>query len=346
MSTGKIDKRAVDAIQPGDRDRYLWDETLKGFGLKVTPAGRKVYLVQYRMRGGGRTRRVTIGRHGSPWTSDQARGEATRILGDVATGVDPAEARSRHSSGITVAELCDLYLAEGVATKRASTVAMDRSRIERHVKPLLGSTRVSEIRRADVERMMRDIANGKTAADRKTKPRGRSRVTGGEGAASRTVGMLGGIFAFAIGRGLRTDNPARSIKRYKERKRERYLSALELARLGTALAAAEAVGENPAAIAAIRLLALTGCRKAEILTLRWEYVDWERSRLALPDSRRGAKSVRLGAPALELLRTLPRREGNPFVIPGSKPGDHFKGLQKIWAGLREKAEIVVINETG
>ena len=239
MATGKITKRAVDAAKPGEHDAYLWDTDLSGFGLKVTPAGRKTYLVQYRVGGRrGRTRRVTIGRHGSPWTPESARKEAKRLLGEVGAGHDPAEERTQARHDPTVADLCDLYVAEGCATKKPSTVTTDRGRIERHIKPLLGRRKVASISRPDVQRFMQDVANGKTAADIKTGKGGRAIVTGGKGTATRTVGLLGGIFTFAIERGFRPDNPVRGVKRFTDKKFERFLSAAEIARLGDALSAA------------------------------------------------------------------------------------------------------------
>ena len=337
MATGRISKRTVDATTLGARDVYLWDADLAGFGLKVTPTGSKVYLAQYRIGGRkGRTRRVTIGRHGT-LTPDQARREARRLLGEVAAGRDPAEARAKARRELTVAELCELYLAEGVATKKQATVEMDRSRIARHIKPLLGHRQLRSITRADIERFMQDVAAGKTACDVKTELRGRAIVTGGKGAAVRALGLLGGIFTFAVDRGLRPDNPAHGIKRYAGRRKERFLSSVELARLGEALAAGEREGEHPSAVTAVRLLAFTGCRKSEILTLRWEYVDMERSCLRLPDSKTGAKVIPLGAPALELLASLPRVEGNPHVLPGARANGHYVGLPKAWQRIRRRA---------
>ncbi len=337
MVTGRISKRRVDATKPGARDVYLWDADLAGFGLKVTPTGSKVYLVQYRIDGRkGRTRRVTIGRHGT-LTPDQARREARRLLGEVATGRDPAEARAKARDDLTVAELCDLYLVEGVATKKPGTVEMDHSRVARHIKPLLGHRQLRSITRADIERFMQDVAAGKTACDEKTGPQGRAIVTGGKGAAVRALGLLGGIFTFAVDRGLRPDNPAHGIKRYPGRRKERFLSSVELERLGDALAAGEREGEHPSAVAAIKLLALTGCRKSEILTLRWDHVDVVRSRLRLPDSKTGARVIPLGATALELLASLHPLEGNPYVLPGDKAGAHFAGLPKAWTRIRRRA---------
>lgn len=334
---GKIIKRAVDALGPGELDAFLWDTDIKGFGLKVTPAGKKIYILQYRI--GGRLKRYTIGRHGSPWTPDSARKEAGRLLGLVADNKDPAETKAAAKNEKTIAQLCDQYLAEGCATKKASTLAMDRCRIERHIKPLIGRMRVGVVTRADVTRFMQDVAAGKTARDEKTGSRGRSIVRGGKGVATRTVGLLGAIFTFSVEQGLRPDNPVRGVKRYADRKNERFLSPAELARLGEALSTAEQNGENPFALAAIRLLSFTGCRKAEILSLRWKYVDLERKCLRLPDSKTGAKVIPLGAPAVQLLAALPRIEDNPYVFPSNSTERHFVGLQKIWKRLRERAEL-------
>ena len=331
----KITKRVVDAARPGEKDRFLWDSELKGFGLKVTPKGKKIYLVQFRLPG-STTKRFTIGQHGSPLTPDLARTEAQSILGLVAKGEDPSEAKRKAKSDINVAQLCERYLQEGTRTKTASTLGMDRSRLNSHVLPLLGSKRVSYVSKSDIDRMMRDIAQGKTSKDVKTKARGRSRVTGGEGVANRTLGMLGGIFEFAIQEGLRSDNPTRGVKKFKEKRLNRFLSNDELARLGEALRQSETEGVNAFAIAAIRLLLLTGCRKNEILSLRWSEVDVGQGFLHLEDSKTGARSVPIGAPARALLSELPRIEGNPHVICG-EGAKHYIGLQKVWTAIRAKA---------
>lgn len=340
MPTAKLTKRVVESVAPSDKDSYLWDRLLPGFGVKITPTGSRVYLVQYRIGGRrGRTRRVTIGRHGV-LTPQKARQRATKLLGQVADSKDPAEDKAKLRNDPTVAELCKVYLAEGCATKKPGTVANDRSRIKRHIEPLLGTRRAGSITRGDVERFLASVAAGKTAVDEKTgKPRGRAIVKGGQGIASRTVELLGSIFGFAIARGLRADNPVRGVKRFARPKRERFLSHAELFRLGDALIAAANHGENAAAIAAIRLLLLTGCRKSEILAARWEWVDFERRCLSLPDSKTGARVVPLAAPALAILAALPRIKGNPYVLAGKKTGQHLVGLQKIWKRVVIRAEL-------
>jgi integrase len=220
--------------------------------------------------------------------------------------------------------------------KKASTLATDRSNIERHIKPLLGRKRVRSLTRLDVEKFQRDVATGKTAVDVRTKPRGRAIVRGGEGTAARATAVLGTLFTYAVKERIRSDNPVRGVTLYEGEKKERFLKAAELANLGDALSGAQKGGENPFAVAAIRLLVLTGARKSEILTLKWDHVDSERGCLRLPDSKTGAKVIPLGAAALETLSEIPRVEGNPYVLPGLERR-HFVGLQKTWERIRKRA---------
>lgn len=333
----KITKRAVDAARAGAKDSFLWDTEIKGFGLKVTPKGKKVYVLQYRQHGA--LRRYTIGAHGSPWTAEKARDEALRLLGLAKDGKDPSDAKKAEREAKTVSDLCDLYLKEGCGAKKASTIATDKGRIERHIKPLLGRKRVKDVTPNDIKKFLQDVASGKTATNVKTGKHGRARVSGGKGTATRTVGLLGGIFSFAIDGGMRSDNPVRGVKRYADRRNERFLSPKELAKLGDALTAAEAEGENNGAINALRLLILTGCRKSEILTLQWKHVNFETGYLELPESKTGQKRIPLGAPALELLTNQPRIKGNPYVFPGEKEGKHLVGLPKVWNRIKAKAEL-------
>ncbi|MBF0632747.1 MAG: site-specific integrase, partial [Magnetococcales bacterium] len=234
-------------------------------------------------------------------------------------------------------ELCDLYMAEGTATKKASTLAIDRGRIARHIVPLMGRKRVDQITRADVQRFMIDVAAGKTAADIKTGPKGRAIVTGGEGTATRCMGLLGAIFGFAMERGLREDNPVHWVRKYAGQRRERFLTGEELTRLGEVMQEMEQDGVNPVAIASLRLLLLTGMRRGEVLTLEWSHVDFERECLRLPDAKTGFKVVHLGAAALELLSNLPRIQGNTYCFPGAVDGQSLVGLPRIWRKIRERA---------
>jgi integrase len=333
----KITKRIVDAARPRERDTFIWDTETRGFGLKVTPAGKRIYIVQARHK--GPPVRYTIGKHGAPWTPDSARDEATRALGQIAAGINPNRAKAEGNLDQTVAELCDLYLAEGCDKKKPATMKVERGLIKRHIKPLLGRKRLRSITRADVERFMADIAAGKTAADEKTGPRGRARVRGGQGTSNRTTALLSSMLTFAAERGLRPDNPAHGIKKYRQQDRDHFLSPKEMTVLGDILSRVEADNGNLYAVAAIRLLVLTGCRKNEILSLKWGWVDFERASLRLPDSKTGAKVVPLATPALSLLQALPRIEGNDHVFPSTRGDGHLVGLQKVWARIRDLANI-------
>ncbi len=339
--TRRITKRLVDALRPGE---IAWDSDVRGFGVRRQRKA-KIYVLKTRI--GGRARWFAIGEHGAPWTPEMARRETRRILGEVAAGRDPAKIRDDKRTAGTVAELCDAYMAAAPSRvlkksgrpKKPSTLATDKGRVERHIKPLLGRLQVGAVTTEDVRRFLADVAAGKTAADVRTGPRGRAIVEGGEGTASRTVGLLGGIFSFSVEKGLRADNPVRGVARFKDREAERYLSAGELARLGQALAAAERAGENPMAVAGVRLLIFTGARKSEIMTARWDYVDGEHGYLRLPDSKSGKKLLPLGAPALDVLAKLPRIEGNPYILPGEKPGAPYTGLPKAWERIRARAKL-------
>jgi integrase len=338
---GKITKRVVDAAQNRSATYLVRDSEVKGFVLVVTPAGAKSYAVDYRA-GSGRAapkRRLTIGKHGSPWTPETARAEAKRLLAEVAAGRDPAAARREERQALTFSELINLYLAEGAGHKKASTLKADRGRIEHHLLPLLGKLRADRIGRAEIERMRNAVAASKTAEkiDCGGKRRPGSIATGGKGAAAQCVALVGSIYAFGIGRGLYAENPARGVKKAPVRKVERYLSEVEIARLAEALDAEAQKSGNPYPPAAIKLLLLTGCRKGEIVNLRWDHVDFERECLRLADSKTGAKVVYLSAPVRALLCELPRTANTSRVLPGARADSSGPAIDKVWSRVRRAA---------
>ena len=339
---GKITKRAVDGLTAaGETEAILWDTEVKGFGIRARKGGGKSYILHYRV-GGGRAaalRKLTIGKHGSPWTPETARAEAKRLLGEVAAGRDPATARKADRDGLSFNELVDLYLAEGVAHKKASTIRVDRGRFEHHLRPLLGKLRADRITRADVEKMRNAVTAGKTAEHiepGEKRPSG-TLAKGGKGVAAQCVISVSAIFSFAIERGLCAANPARGVKKAPVRKIERFLSEAEIGRLAAALDAEAQRTRNPFPSAAIKLLLLTGCRRGEIVNLRWEHVDFEHGCLRLPDSKTGAKVVYLNAPARALLQGLPRVEENPRVIPGARVESASAGIDNVWPNVRKAA---------
>lgn len=347
LSNTHLTKTAVDAATSRDRRYEIWDSELSGFGLRVEPTGRKIFIVRYRADGGGRNapkRLMTLGVYGVITPKD-ARDQATKILGAVSSGGDPAGDLRRKRQDLTISELCDLYLREACVAKKPATKAIESGRIERHIKPLIGAKRLSSVRQSDVLWMMRQIAEGKTKADLKTRARGRAIVKGGQGTASRTVVQLSSMFSYAVREGAMEANPAKGIRRWKDGKRERYLSEPELKRLGEAITAAEVSGANPKATAIIRLLALTGARKGEIIQLKWCEVDFDLGFLRLLDSKTGAKAIPVGKSALAILEQQKELEGSPYVFPADKLGrrgidrKYFQGTESFWYDIRKAANL-------
>lgn len=318
----KLTKRVVDGLEPPDqRDDILWDSQLPGFGLRIKPSGRRTYILQYR-NPQGRSRRFTIGLHG-PFTPDQARQEAKLLLADVARGLDPAESRKQDRDTLSLADLADRYMTEHAEPKKKpKSVKEDRRLWDQYVLPALGKRNVKDITRADVAKLHSSVGK-KTPTT-----------------ANRVLALLSKAFNLAEVWGIRPDgsNPCRHVKRFKERRVERFLSSEELARLGAVLTETERdQTEMPSVVLAIRLLALTGCRLGEILSLRWEHVDLRRGLLLLPDSKTGKKTVPLGAAAIEILTEAPRESENPYVVIGRRPGRPLVNLQLPWRRIREKA---------
>src|SRR5262249_12315997 len=318
----KITKRTVDQLAPSSRDVLLGDKEVKGFGLRCRSSGAKHYVLK--MRVGGRQRWITIGRHGSLWTPDTARREALRLLGLRAAGQDPAMDRDRQKGAITIAELGARFLQEDVSQHCKPRTAYEyRRAVQLFIEPALGCHRVSDLLRADVAQFHHDLRDRPYQAN-------------------RALGVLSKMMNLAEAWGLRPDgsNPCRHAKKYREDKRERYLTKEELQRLGAVLADAQTKAiESPFAIAAIGLLVLTGARLTGILNLRWECGDLENEVLRLADSKTGAKLIYLNAAAINLLRTMPRMSGNPYVIAGKNHGARLINLQKPWRRIRAKANL-------
>lgn len=327
----RLTKTAVEAIAPGSRDVYAWDEAVAGFGCKITPAAKRIYVLKYRANGGQRW--LTLGRHGEI-TTEQARIKAVKLRGAIAEGIDPSRIRDDRVAEPTINELADRYLSEHAEVrKKPSSAEEDRRNLALHVRPTLGETKAGDVTRQDILRLHHKLRATPTAAN-------------------RVNAVLGKMFELAEAWGIRPEasNPCRRIQKYKESSRDRFLSTDELNRLGKALDAAERDGEHPSGIAIIRLLLLTGCRRNEILTLQWSFVDFEHGCLRLPDTKTGAKVVHLGPPALDLLAGLPRFTG-PFVFPVARGTNvsrdrsrrvgagHFVGIERIWQRARARAGI-------
>jgi integrase/uncharacterized protein (DUF433 family) len=318
----KLTKRVVEGLPLKANNYIQFDADLPGFGVRVMPSGKRFFLIQYRRN--GRTRRVMLGQFG-PVTAELARQQALLLLGQVkGAGADPAADRNAERMAMTVTQLGARFLEQHVAIRcKPTTQAEYRRSVELFINPFFKNHRVRAVTTADVAEFHGAFAHVPYQAN-------------------RTLGVLSKMLSLAELWGLREkhSNPCEDVDRYPEHKRERFLSAEELGRLGVALNDYEKAGtESLFAVAAFRLLLFTGCRLREIQTLAWRSVYLQEGELRLPDSKTGAKTVHIGAAAVELLRGLPRLRDNPFVITGKKPGAYLTDLQRPWRKIRDAADL-------
>lgn len=315
----KLTKRIVDAAEVRATEYFIWDDDIPGLGLRVLPSGRKGYVVQY--RAGRRSRRMSLGAS-TVLTCEQARTRAITIIAAAKNGEDPAAERDAGRKVITVKELADRFDKEHISIRvKASTAKEYRRNLERFILPALGRLTITNITRADVAKFHHDLRHIPYQAN-------------------RCLEIISKMFSLAEMWGLRPDgsNPRKHIRKYPEEKRERFLSAAELRRIGDVLREMECEGiELSSAILATRLLIFTGCRLNEIMTLKWEYIDLSQKVLRLPDSKTGAKVVHLGQPAIELIETAKQVADNPWIITGTLEGKRLSDLQPFWQRVRARA---------
>ena len=314
-----ISRRTVEALPVGKREAVFWDHELSGFGVRVYPSGRKVYLVQ--TRSGGKSKRVTIGRHGV-LTAEQARRKAAQVIASIKAGEEPVRPQSPPDAGPTIAEVAERYMKEHVAVRcKPSTAIGCRYALDKYLLPAFGTRALGSIGREEVATLQYGLHKTPIMAN-------------------RIVDMLSRLFNMAEAWGIAPEggNPCRFVQKYKERSCERFLSEEEFRRLGRVLDDVEAEGKvSPSAVAAIRLLMLTGCRRGEIVTLRWEDVDLEAGDLRLRDAKTGARQVALSPAAVRVLSGIPRVADTPWVIAGRKPGTRLANLNASWLVVRARA---------
>jgi site-specific recombinase XerC len=348
----KLTKRVVDALQadPGGRDVSYFDDEIRGFGVRVKKSGAKAYILKYRNRF-GQQRKFHIARVGDI-TPDQARDRAIKLRGRIADGEDPVTDRNSQRNAQTVAQLCDEYLEAEQGRIKASTLAVDKSRIERHVKPLLGSRPVSSLTPADMEKFLRDVMAGKSVKPA-TKPSGKVKrprggvATGGPAVASRTLGMLGTILERSVRDSVLAKNPIRGIKRPKDQETKPAFSFDKVKALGAALR--EEAEENSTVESkesktgreSIRSLLLTGFRRMESLPLTWELIDAPAHCVRFKDTKSGKQMRAIGRSAIEHFASIKPKNAKPgdFAFPGSSRAGHLVGLPKMWERVAKRAKL-------
>ena len=317
-SSFRVSRRSVEALRVDRKDAVFWDRDLPGFGVRVHRSGRKTYVVQ--TRGPAGLKRVTIGQHGE-LTPEEARTEAREIIDRIKRGIDPTPDEAP-APELTIADLAERCVSAHVAVNcSAGTMKNYRNAIDGYIVPELGDLPLGAVDRAEVSALhyrLRDTPHQ----------------------ANRVIRVLSKIFSLAEAWGVVPPgtNPCKAVRLYKEGKRERFLKEDEYRRLGRVLDEAQAEGSlGPHGIAAIRLLLLTGCRRDEIVTLRWDDVDRAAGELRLRETKTGARMIPLTPAVEEVLAGIPRVPGNPWVIAGAKAGSHMANVDKVWRRLRERA---------
>ena len=318
-----LTNRAVAALRV-ERDTVFWDRDLPGFGIRVYPGGGKVYIAQAREP--DRTiRRVTVGRH-DVLNADQARQRAALVIARIRAGEDPVPLplAARFNGGPTVADLAERYLEEHVLVRiKPGTQFRVRGMLHSHILPALGRLPLEAVEPSHVSEFHQGLADRPVTAN-------------------KCVKVLSHMYRLGAGWGLVPEgfNPCRSVEKYPERSRERFLTDAEFTRLGRVLDEAVDSGSVPlTAVTAIRLLMLTGCRKNEILTLRWAEADLDAGELHLGDTKTGPRTVQLPPTAVALLEALPRRKDSPWVFPGNDRDGRYSGggLDHAWRTVRAAA---------
>jgi len=316
-SDTKLTKRIVDALSVETNDAVFWDRDLAGFGVRVYATDRKVYVVQ--SRGPWGPRRVTLGRHGE-LSCDEARKQAALVIDRIKRGEEPGP--KAPEAAPTVAVLAERFMREHVGTRcRPDTAATYRSLLKNHILPAMGGMTLADVDRARVSALHHSLRETPTLAN-------------------RAVVVLSKMFSLAEAWGLVPggSNPCRGLRRYRMRKRERFLTQDEFRRLGRALRDLEAEGRTwVSAVAAIRLLALTGCRRSEVLDLRWDDVDRTTGELRLRDAKAGPRMVPLTAPARDVLEGVPRSPDDTWVFPAGNGKGRPLSLSYYWGAVRERA---------
>jgi len=308
-----INKTVISRLHPGDT---VFDSALKGFGAR-----RQKHCVSYFLKTCVNSKQcfITIGKHGLPWTPDTARRQAMAYKADPSL----ANKKEKEDTNSTVSEIIEPFKQSHFPQLKPGTVKDYQSILDLKILPHLGEKLIGEISKKDVTRFHQSLSET---------PR----------RANLALAILSIIMNWAEEHGFRSanSNPCTGIKKFPAKKRQRYLTKEELTRLGKAICDIEASGKvSIYAAAAIRLLIFTGARTGEILNLKHEYISYDQALILLPDSKTGAKTIKLSEPAMGVLRSLPRDNNSEYVILGRIPGKPLVNISKPWKVIREAAKI-------
>lgn len=343
----RLTKTIIDSatVTEDEGRKFFWDTTVKGFGIIVFPSGARTAILQFRTPE-RKTRRYTIGRLDDTLTLDQARDRARDLYRDVLNGLDPQGEKMARREALTVGELLDAYLKSArFAEKSPSTQGTDQGRIERHIRPLIGSRIADKLNADAIREMQKAIIAGKTAAKVKTGSRGLARVTGGAGTAAKAVLLMSAVYKWAADEGMLQANPAHRVKVKQAGRRTRIVTdAGEYARLFSTIERMEIERRlRPAVADAVRCIALTGARRNEIAALQWKFVDLRRGVIELPAERhkgghRTGESRIIALPAMvqEIISRQPAGGPDDFVFRPAK-GTGPLALGKPWRDIRKEA---------
>ncbi len=320
----KLTKRQIDVLAPSTKTRTVWDTDLKGFGLRISPGGTKAYVVKYRYR--NKQHWHTIGKHGRGWTADLARKEVTRIFGEIAQGHNPLAKNARWGRSPTVSDTLDRYLEEHVAIHNKKRTREEVNRIVRtKIRPTFGHLKVVEVTKSEIQSWHLTM---------QLTPREANHALA---VLSKCMSLCANIWGYI------QSNPCLGLPRFRENSRDRFFDASELKRLGAAIR--QSRNENligPKELTVVELLALTGCRRSEILGLTWQEVDLDSGFLRLRDAKTGDRLVPLGQPAIDLLKDM-RRPLSPdeIVIQRNAGGEPVSPntLYKAWKRLCNLARL-------
>ncbi len=324
----RLDTNIVKTLSaPAAGNQITYDDEVKGFGVRITKAGARAFILNY--RAAGRERRITIGSF-PDWSVSAARERAKELKREVDNGGDPMGDRHADRAAATVDELADRFVDEHLSKRRDSTVTDYKSILRLYIRPQLGKMRVADLRHSDVEKLHRTIAA-------KAPYR-----------ANRAVAVLSKMLALAVKWEIRADNVARGIEKAPEERRERFLSQAEIDRLASALA----THKEKVSVNAIRLLMLTGARRGETLAARWTEFDLQTGVWLKPSAHTKTKKVHrvpLSLAALALLvpmraeadKEIKRGGAAEYVFPGAKPNEPLTEIKRVWLSLCRAAGLAV-----